>query len=244
MDDKIKEEWRPVIGFDNYEVSNTGKVRSISHWRKSKANSMAWHKGKILKSHRNNSGYLRVGLQCNAKTYIVLIHRLVAEAFIPNPNNLPEINHLDENKNNNNVSNLEWSTASHNINWGTRNERVASKMERPIVMIRLSDNKETVFKSITEARKLGFSPGNDLYRKNKKNIRYDGFCWKYADDKDFVIPRYKSLKKSIVGKSVIDNSIIQFSSIHEADRCGYMRTSVKRAIRNGNVYRNYMWSFI
>ncbi len=244
MNNQEKEEWRLVVGFDNYEVSNTGKVRSISHWRKSKANGMAWHKGRILKAHKSNNGYLRVGLQYNGISRAVLVHRLVAEAFIPNPKGLLEVNHLDENKNNNNVSNLEWSTSSHNINWGTRNERVASKMERPIVMIRLSDNKETVFKSITEARKLGFSPGNDLYRKNKKGIRHDGFCWKYADDTDFVIPQYKSLKKSIVGKSTINGSAIKFGSLHEANRCGYNRVSIKQAIRNGNAYRNYLWSFI
>lgn len=245
MNNQEKEEWRPVVGYENYMVSNTGKIRSVGHWRKGKANSRAWHKGKILKPHISNRGYLRVGVQCkDSKTHMVSVHRLVAEAFIPNPNELPEINHLDEDKTNNNVSNLEWSTSSHNINWGTRNERVASKMERPIIMIRLSDKKETYFKSITEAERQGYSPRNDLYHKNKRRLRHDGYCWKYADDKNFVVPQYKSWKKAIMGKSIINNSIIRFESIHDANRQGYTRTSIKRAIHNGNAYRNYLWSFI
>lgn len=168
------EEWRPIVGFKHYEVSNFGNVRSISHWRKSKGNGIAWHQGKILKSQKSIHGYLRIGLQCgNGTMRTMSVHRLVAEA-----------------------------------------------------------------------KRLGFTPGKDLYHKDNNKIRHDGCCWKYLDDKNFTFPQYKSWKKPIVGKSIIDDSVITFESIREANRNGYMRESIKRAIRNGNAYRNYLWSLM
>ena len=96
--------WRDVIGFENlYLVSNLGNVYSI-------------HSKKQLKL-KDNKGYYNVTLFKNGKRYYKIVHRLVAEAFIPNPNNFKEINHKDENKINNNVDNLEWCDAKYNLNY-------------------------------------------------------------------------------------------------------------------------------
>lgn len=95
------EEWRKVVGYDNYEVSNFGEVRN--------------QKGEILKTFKNNSGYYCLQLYKDRKGKGFLVHRLVASAFIENPDSLPTVNHIDGIKENNSVSNLEWNSYSQNL---------------------------------------------------------------------------------------------------------------------------------
>ena len=117
------EEWRPVVGYEGlYEVSNTGQVRSLDRFY------YRLHKGKVLSPAKDRYGYLTVTLNCNGKSKTIKIHRLVAQAFIENPDNLPQVNHKDEDKTNNNVDNLEWCTAKYNVNFGTRQERYRNTM--------------------------------------------------------------------------------------------------------------------
>lgn len=104
------ENWKIVKCNDAYEVSNLGNIRNI----KTK---------KLKKPYLNEKGYLILSLWKNCKPKSCRVHRLVAEAFLPNPNNLPQVNHKDENKTNNNVENLEWCDNEYNNNYGTINER-------------------------------------------------------------------------------------------------------------------------
>lgn len=110
-------EWRTIEGFEDYAVSDTGLVMRIRFKRMGRDN--------ILKPRDNGRGYYRVTLMKDAKPHQLSIHRLVALAFIPNPNNLPFINHKDENPSNNNVDNLEWCDAKYNNNYGTVKERLS-----------------------------------------------------------------------------------------------------------------------
>lgn len=103
---KVGEIWKTINDFKNYEVSNLGRIKSLPRPKT---------KGGILKSQINKLGYSKITLLKNGKQYLFSIHRLVAEAFISNPNNLPEVNHKDGNKQNNCVDNLEWVTHSENI---------------------------------------------------------------------------------------------------------------------------------
>lgn len=119
----INEEWRYINGYPNYMVSSLGNIKNIKS-------------GKILKL-RKEKKYYQACLCNNGKTKYVYNHRLVAEAFIPNPDNLPQVNHKDENPCNNSVyinedgtvnlekSNLEWCTQEYNLNYGTRNKRIS-----------------------------------------------------------------------------------------------------------------------
>ena len=110
----MQEVWKDIEGYEGlYQVSNLGRVKSLkgSHEK---------YKEKILKPRKNSNGYLRVGL-CRKDFYI---HRLVAQAFIPNPNNYLEVNHKDETRDNNRVDNLEWCNKTYNMNYGTIKERI------------------------------------------------------------------------------------------------------------------------
>lgn len=114
----MTETWKEIASYEGlYEVSDLGRVKSLNYNHTGKEN--------ILKPHKNSKGYLRVRLCKNGQVNHIAVHRLVACAFLPNPNNLDTINHKDEVKTNNAVSNLEWMSRKDNINYGTRNKRAA-----------------------------------------------------------------------------------------------------------------------
>ena len=113
------EEWKSIPGYEGlYEVSNLGRVRSVERCDRFNRKIVS----KILKPNYV-SGYLRVGMYKNKTFKYYLIHRLVAQAFLPNPDNLPQVNHKDEDKSNNRVDNLEWCDRSYNMNYGTVQQR-------------------------------------------------------------------------------------------------------------------------
>lgn len=105
--------WKDIEGYEGlYQVSNKGRVKSFHSGE-----------GKIMKPGTHPLGYKSVTLFKDKKGKVAKVHRLVAQAFIPNPENLPVINHKDENPSNNNVENLEWCTQKYNLNYGTCQER-------------------------------------------------------------------------------------------------------------------------
>ena len=117
----MEEIWKGIKGYEGlYQVSNLGRVKSLERVSKHTKGYMAHYKEKILASISEKNGYVRTILTKNNTSKSYYIHRLVAEAFIPNPDNLPEVNHIDENKANNCVNNLEWCTHKYNSNYGTR----------------------------------------------------------------------------------------------------------------------------
>lgn len=115
QDKKIQVVWKPVLGYeDYYEISNEGEVRSLNRTVITTNRNSYLRKGKVMSKIQDKFGYLSVGLTLNSKTKLIKIHRLVALAFISNPENKLTVNHKDGNKLNNNVDNLEWSTYSEN----------------------------------------------------------------------------------------------------------------------------------
>ena len=110
--------WKDVKGYEGkYKVSNKGRIKSLNYQNSKKEKLLHLRIGK------KRQGYLDVMLSSKNVQKRHKIHRLVAEAFIPNPNNYPEINHIDEDVSNNNVNNLEWCTKLYNLNYGNHKEK-------------------------------------------------------------------------------------------------------------------------
>lgn len=120
------EEWKQYKDFP-FEVSTLGRVRTIQRVVKYKDGREYNYSSKIIKQHITRE-YSYIAITLHSKKYNFRVHRLVAETFIPNPNNWPQVNHIDENKLNNRVENLEWCTAKYNSNYGTHTKRVAEKL--------------------------------------------------------------------------------------------------------------------
>ena len=169
----IDEIWCPIKGYEGlYEVSDQGRVRSIK-----------FGKERILKPGRNTCCYLQVNLCKNGeKKKNLLVHRLVAQTFIPNPDNLPEVNHKDEDKDNNSVQNLEWCDRKYNINYGNRNQMVSIKLSQPILQYTKSGEFVREWKSTYDVeRNLGYFHNSISYCCNGKLKSAYGYVWKYKD---------------------------------------------------------------
>ena len=124
------EEWKSIPGYEGlYEVSSYGRVRSVDRYVKYLNGMIHLHKGKMLSPGIRSDGYLQVSLCCNGKYKTISIHRLVAQAFLPNPYNLPMINHKDEVKTNNSADNLEWCTVKYNSNYKGVLKRRSQRMK-------------------------------------------------------------------------------------------------------------------
>ena len=159
------EVWKSLPGVPGIEASTLGRVRTLDK--------MVWNgrgtypiKGRVLKQQDNGNGYLHVVLSMNGKTVTKKVHRLVAETFISNPDNLTEVNHKDCNRANNNVENLEWCTRSYNRQY--REKYGVSQTEalgNPVFAINLETLEVSHFRSQSEAsRELG------VFKQNVNNV--------------------------------------------------------------------------
>lgn len=165
------EEWRDVVGYEGlYKVSSLGRVKSLNYRNTGKE--------QILKPYKNNYGYLIVNLSKGGKERRALIHRLVAHAFIPNPYNLQFVNHKDENKLNNCVENLEWCDQGYNNRYGTRTERMAKKLSKPVMCVDTC----VIYPSVHEAERDTGTHYQNIIKccRGKRNIA-GGFHWRYVE---------------------------------------------------------------
>lgn len=160
------EEFKEIEEFPKYEVSNLGRVRNKNT-------------GKILKTRKSNSGYLYVSFWRDHNRFV---HRLVAKTFIPNPNNYPEVNHINEDKENNCIDNLEWCDHKYNSNYGTRNIRSAIKRGLRVEQYSLDGKLIATFSSMREA-----SRKSNIFFASIQRCCYNiysqagGYIWRFAD---------------------------------------------------------------
>ena len=165
------EVWKDYKDYEGlYQASNLGRMRSLDRWVSSKNGSMQFKKGRILKLINHNRGYLSVNLCKNNKRKTYLVHRIIAETFLPNPDNLPCVNHKDENKLNNNVDNLEYCSVLYNNSYGTRLQRCSVKMRnrkewsKPVDVYDLNMNFIETLPSIEECgRKYNLKIANVIH---------------------------------------------------------------------------------
>ena len=179
------EHWKEIAGFEGiYEVSDLGRVKSLGN-NKSR-------KEKILKPQKECSGYLQIGLYKDGHVKMLKIHRLVAEAFIPNTQGFNTVNHKDEDKTNNTVSNLEWMSQKDNINYGTRNKRAGKAISKANINNPMLSKKVQMFDKSTGELLATFPSTNEAERVtgiyhssissccNGKYKSAGGYIWKYA----------------------------------------------------------------
>lgn len=169
MESNFNEVWRPIEEFGaDYFVSNKGRVMSLVNRLQIR----------IIKQHLTRGGYYKVALKGKNRE----VHRLVAMAFIENPNNKPCVNHIDENKENNCVENLEWVTYKENVNHGTRTERMAATQSKPIKATNIKTGAMCIFKSIVEASSKGFDRGHISRCCNKLRKSHKGYKWEFIEE--------------------------------------------------------------
>lgn len=134
------ETWKLIEGFNEvYYVSNIGNVKSIDHYYNS-VRGTRLKKGRLIKLHKSNKGYLRVSLSMDCIKFTTGVHRLVAKSFIPNPSNKPYVNHINGNKQDNRVENLEWCTNSENIVHAYKNNLIKLNLGEDHHMSKFTNN--------------------------------------------------------------------------------------------------------
>ena len=190
MPEEDQEVWRiyPKIPF--IEASNLGGVRTIDHWVTYRNGRRQLYKGHVLKQYLKNNGYLQVNVQMNGKQVNLLVHRVVVASHLPNPDNLPEVNHKDNNPTNNRLENLEYCTHKYNMAYrekcGVSAKEATKELRCPVIAINPETSEIFYFESQMEAeRQLGVRHGN-IWSVIKGKRNKAGGLWFCNADKNAV----------------------------------------------------------
>lgn len=167
------EVWKPLVGYENqYEISSFGRVRSLLF------------DGNTILKHDIAKGYHRVTLFKNGKRNRKMVHILVAKTFIPNPCDKPCVNHIDENKDNNTVENLEWCTPKENCNHGNRNRTISRKVSKPVAQLSKDGETIKIWDSMTEASNtLGIALSEISACTRNYHKTAGGYKWRYTNER-------------------------------------------------------------
>ena len=167
--------WKDIEGFEGeFQVSNLGRIKSFNYHGQGKEG--------ILKPKKHNKGYLQIQLMCGGKDRTFTIHRLVAKAFVPNPNNYPIVNHKDEDRQNNNADNLEWCNNSYNVLYSRRLHPIKHKHSAKVNQYDLNGN---LIKTWDDARTVFNETGMSDWCileccRGNRHTAY-GYKWQYAN---------------------------------------------------------------
>ena len=191
--------WLPVVGYEGlYEVSDGGNIRSLVRYKKQ------------LKPSKNTNGYLSVELFKHKASKRFLVHRLVAAAFLPNPQNFPQVNHKDENRCNNSADNLEWCSARYNMNYGAgaKTRHLKIDYSAPIFAATARENGAKVSRPVLQFSKSGefikrYNSGKEAHRltginhshimeccAGKRYKTVGGYIWKYERNGDLLASQF------------------------------------------------------
>ena len=177
---KNLEKWKNVKGYEElYEVSNLGKVKRKKHKRLDRNQILQEREVKVI--YPKNKRYAYLSLCKNGKVTQKTLHRIIAEAFIPNPHNYPCINHIDGNKQNNNIDNLEWCTYSHNNKEAYRLQLKSTRIKKKKVnQYDLCGNFIKTWDSCKETIKQKYYHVTDVCKGKRKTA--GGYIWKYVEE--------------------------------------------------------------
>lgn len=148
----MREVWKDIKGYEGlYQISNYGRVKSFNCEVNCYPNAKRIIKGRIRKAPIDKDGYYRIGLSKDHKQKHYYVHRLVAEAFLPNPNNYKSINHKDENKKNNRADNLEWCTIRYNNLYNNKIDKLTKSKYKKVIQYDVDMQLIAVYESIKQA---------------------------------------------------------------------------------------------
>ena len=204
----LNEVWKPLDGYEYYEISNMGNIRSIDRVQYGKNGHRYNFKGKIRSLYTHPLGYKYVTLKKDGVAKRLPVHRLVAKTFIPNPQNKPCVNHIDNNPSNNRVDNLEWCTNKENSQWmlkqgrANRTEQWLSrldkgleKMRKPVVGTNVVTGEKIYFSGVNKVKESGFLPScvSCICRGIKyKSKIHRGYKWEYAESEVKIHEKHNS----------------------------------------------------
>ena len=239
----MQEIWKDVPNFEGiYQVSNLGNVKSLSRCIIHRGN-VSHINEKIMKPFINRGGYKCIKLSKNQKYYPIKVHRLVALAFIPNPNNYEFVNHKDENKQNNIVSNLEWCTKKYNNEYGSK-----ALWKRKVYKYDLSGTFLDSYESVVDASKANKIPVSSIRSTcNGSRITTHGFIFVF--NKSDILKQLNKLEKSKpIGVAVYDlsgNLIEKFNCISDACKeYNVTKSSIHRCCKHQSKQcKGYYWEY-
>ena len=189
--------WVKIKGYEDfYEISSSGEIRSKDRTVTDKIGRTRSWKGKVLNPNIAPNGYYRVSFSINRKRKQFYVHRLIAEYFIPNPDNLPQVNHIDGNKLNNSLDNLEWVTVQDNVIHAYKNGLInhisgkehfnygkfgsESKKAKPVIATNVITNETKRYGSLIETKQDGFTP-SEVSRACNHGGTHKGHLFEFAN---------------------------------------------------------------
>lgn len=263
LEDFEGEVWKDVSRFEGfYQVSNLGRIKSVDRiiTDRNRPNRCIFHEGRIIRQSVDKVGYYSLHLSVKSKVSVKRVHRIVAEAFIPNPDNFPCINHKDETRTNNSASNLEWCTHKYNTNYGTCIERIRNKnilrtdMGTPIYQYSLDGSFVCRHDSISSIeRSLGFSKRSIRQVLDGVHASSHGYIWIKSKDDDMAkrLSQWYNNPKNhhkVVQLDLAGNRITEYNSISEASRAtGIDRSNIGRCCTGDGYHKTaggYKWEFL
>lgn len=177
---ELDNDWRDIPNFPHYKINKSGQIKRIDAIIKDSNGLEFFRRGRILSNRKHKNGYIQVDMCENGISHTKFVHVLLATVFIPNPNNLPLVNHIDENPSNNDLSNLEWCNYSYNAKHSINKIRkVHEKEQKAVYRIDVNTKEEVRYNGIREAARE-----NKIYHSNIRyailhNSRCAGYKWRY-----------------------------------------------------------------
>lgn len=253
-----EEIWKDITGYEGkYQVSSEGQVKTLARKFIDRSGRRQNIKERIMKLQTNKDGYKTVALHNGCgKGKTLFVHRLVCETFHPNPDNKPQVNHIDEDKTNNRACNLEWVTPAENLNHGTHNERMIKTLSKPVGQYTLDGKLIKIWGSIKKAALEGGFNRACISRVAKgKQKLHRGYRWKYINEEDNVnnqdcnLEWWMSNRKfgKPVGQYTLEGELIKiWNSARQAEQEGYFNhTSISRVTnQKQKTHCGYIWKYI
>ena len=236
----MKEVWKPIPGYEGiYKISSIGRVKSLPRSASSKVSVKA---ERILSSVDDGKGYRAIKLCKNGKIKRFFIHRLVAMAFIPNPESLPYINHKDENPSNNFVDNLEWCTQKYNANYGNARNKHRKAIGRPICCYDINGNLVKEFECYIDAVRYGHKRRHIEECISGKKLTHHGLYWSNKGEKPNMRKPISGKAIHVIGYPINGGEPICYNSMIEAEKDGFYGQSISHCV-NGkqNTHKGYRW---